>query len=67
MGLLAEADGVARRLAAAPAAPAQAQAERLDLDHLISECVPGGSICDPQHVADAIRAYFDSRRAAPAA
>lgn len=35
----------------AGAAPADAEA-------LIRECVPGGSICDPQQVADNIREYF---------
>jgi hypothetical protein len=29
-----------------------------DAEALIRECVPGGSICDPQQVADNIREYF---------
>lgn len=31
---------------------------QLDVEDLIRRTVPGGSICDPQQVADAIRAYF---------
>ena len=34
----------------------------IDVERLIRECVPGGSICDPQQVADAIRRYFEARR-----
>ncbi len=29
----------------------------LDVEQLLRECVPGGSVCDPQQIADAIRAY----------
>jgi hypothetical protein len=29
-----------------------------DLEAMLAACVPGGSICDPQQVADAIRDYF---------
>lgn len=30
----------------------------IDVEAMLTACVPGGSICDPQQVADAIRAYF---------
>lgn len=30
----------------------------LDIEAMLRECVPGGSICDPQQVADSIRAWF---------
>lgn len=30
----------------------------LDVEAMIRECVPGGTSCDPQAVADGIRAYF---------
>jgi hypothetical protein len=29
----------------------------IDIEQMIRECVPGGSVCDPQAVADAIREY----------
>lgn len=32
----------------------------VDAQELIEACVPGGSICDPQNVADAIREYMRS-------
>lgn len=32
----------------------------IDVENLIAECVPAGSICDPQQVADSIRRYFDA-------
>lgn len=32
-----------------------------DPEKLIAACVPGGSICDPQQVADAIRAFMARR------
>lgn len=35
---------------------------QFDVEALIRECVPGGSICDPQAVADAIRAYAAPRQ-----
>ena len=41
---------------------AAAVASDIDVERLIRECVPGGSICDPQQVADAIRRYFEARR-----
>lgn len=31
----------------------------IDVEALIRECVPGGDICDPQQVADAIRSYAE--------
>ena len=32
----------------------------IEIERLIAECVPGGSICDPQQVADAIRSYCNA-------
>ena len=32
--------------------------ELLNPEKIIQSCVPGGSICDPQEVADSIREYF---------
>jgi hypothetical protein len=34
----------------------------LDPDKIIAECVPGGDICDPQQVADSLRAYIAERK-----
>lgn len=34
----------------------------VDIERLIHECVPGGDICDPQQVADAIREYAAAAR-----
>lgn len=34
--------------------------EILDPDRLISACVPGGDICDPQQIADAVRGYLSN-------
>jgi hypothetical protein len=31
------------------------------VQQMIDECLPGGSSCDPQHVADAIRAWAKAR------
>lgn len=36
----------------------QREAAPVDVENLIQTCVPGGSICDPQAVADSIRRYF---------
>ncbi|WP_420994084.1 hypothetical protein ACKI2N_001820 [Cupriavidus sp. 30B13] len=36
----------------------------LDVEQLLRDTVPGGSVCDPQQVADSIRAWF-GQRAAP--
>jgi hypothetical protein len=33
-------------------------APSFDVEAMLKTCVPGGSICDPQQVADSIRAYF---------
>lgn len=38
------------------------QPTTFDTEALIRACVPGGSICDPQQVADAIRAYVAPRQ-----
>ena len=34
------------------------RASGFDLEAMLAACVPGGSICDPQQIADAIRDYF---------
>ena len=40
----------------------QARAQHpLDIEAMLRECVPGGSIVDPQVVADSIRSYFDGK------
>lgn len=42
------------------AAPQPAQADaRIDVEAMLRDCVPGGSICDPQRIADSIREWFD--------
>jgi hypothetical protein len=41
------------------------QAASVDAEALIRACVPGGSSCDPQAVADSIRAFLASTSAAP--
>lgn len=46
---------------AAQAAPRQLHSfSSIDCEALIAECVPGGSICDPQQVADSIRRYLNA-------
>lgn len=35
-----------------------------DVEQMILDCVPGGSICDPQQVADNLRAWVARRMAA---
>jgi hypothetical protein len=40
------------------------EAVSVDPEDLILKCVPGGDCCDPQQVADAIRGYFATVRAA---
>ena len=40
---------------AAPPQPAP-----IDVERMLAECVPGGSSCDPQQVADAIRSYCNA-------
>lgn len=42
-------------------APPASQERTIDAEALIVACVPGGSFCDPQQVADAIRAYMALR------
>jgi hypothetical protein len=32
----------------------------IDIERMLAECVPGGSSCDPQQVADAIRSYCNA-------
>jgi hypothetical protein len=44
---------IAARADGLPAAP--------DVEQMLKDCVPGGSICDPQSVADSIREWFDKR------
>ena len=29
----------------------------IDVEKMLSICLPGGHSCDPQHIADAVRAY----------
>lgn len=56
-------------LAAAPPAPVARQLHSfssIDCEALIAAVLPGGSVCDPQQVADAIRTYLNAW-AAPAA
>ncbi len=51
---------------AAQAAPRQLHSfSSIDCEALIAECVPGGSICDPQQVADSIRRYLNAWPGAP--
>jgi hypothetical protein len=53
---LAETPPVAEpAVAETPAAP-------FDIETMLATCVPGGSLCDPQAVADAIRDYFTTGR-----
>lgn len=35
----------------------ESNAPHVDIEQLIADCVPGGDWCDPQVVADAIRAW----------
>ena len=37
--------------------------EPLDVEQMLKDCVPGGSSCDPQAIADEIRAWFARRSA----
>ncbi len=64
--------GVARALTT-PQPPQEQESERvlhsfssIDCEALIAACVPGGSVCDPQHVADSIRRYLNAWPAAQA-
>ena len=57
-------------LAAAPSAPAARLIHgfsSIDCEALIAAVLPGGSICDPQQVADSIRSYLNAWPPAPAA
>lgn len=36
-----------------------------DVEQMLHDCVPGGSICDPQAVADSIREWFDRKQSTP--
>ena len=38
----------------------------IDVERMLAECVPGGSSCDPQQVADAIRHYCNAQPSEPA-
>lgn len=51
-----------RERLATPPAPEQPKPAG-DVEALIAACVPGGSICDPQAVADNIRAYMAAQPA----
>ncbi|SET00348.1 hypothetical protein SAMN03159335_00749 [Burkholderia cepacia] len=37
---------------------AQTTSARIDVEAMLRDCVPGGDFCDPQCVADSIRAWF---------
>lgn len=39
-------------------AAAEAVSARIDVEAMLRACVPGGDCCDPQRVADSIRAWF---------
>lgn len=57
-------------LASAPPAPAARllhSFSSIDCEALIAAVLPGGSICDPQQVADSIRSYLNAWPPAPAA
>lgn len=43
-----------------------AQPAPFDLEAMLRDCIPGGTVCDPQKIADGIREYF-AERAQPAA
>jgi hypothetical protein len=57
-------NGIDALLATPPsAAPAMRQlvsVSSIDIERMLAECVPGGDVCDPQQVADAIRRYCDA-------
>jgi hypothetical protein len=54
---IAAIDVMQRAAAINGAAAERASVSSMDAEHMIAECVPGGSTCDPQQVADAIRRY----------
>lgn len=43
-----------------PATPQLVSVSSIDVEKMLAECVPGGSSCDPQQVADAIRRYCNA-------
>lgn len=45
------------------AALASQPAQALDVEAMLKACVPGGSVCDPQQVADAIREWVKAQPA----
>ena len=34
----------------------------IDIEAMLADCLPGGQVCDPQQVADAIRTWFATQR-----
>lgn len=42
-----------------PEAPDQPTS--IDVEQMLRDCIPGGSICDPQQIADAIREWFEKK------
>lgn len=55
-------------LYAAPTAPQPAEPPiigSVDVERMLAECIPGGSTCDPQQVADSIRRYLNAWTAEP--
>lgn len=61
---VAKADAIAELLATVPAqshASHRSELIRSDLEAMLEACIPGGSIVDPQVVADNIRAWFGAR------
>jgi hypothetical protein len=52
---------VANDLAPTPSAQEEVVRLPIDVQAMLETCVPGGNICDPQSVADSIRAWFVER------
>lgn len=54
--------------AAPPAQPARqlVSVSSIDIERMITECLPGGHSCDPQQVADAIRQFCNAAQPAQA-
>lgn len=46
-----------------PPAPTPEEIERREFEEMIAACVPGGQSCDPQSVADNLRAWKAARAA----
>ncbi len=42
------------------------QPTQIDIEAMLTECVPGGSLCDPQQIADSIREWFTAHPPQPA-